>query len=394
MGRQRLDDLQQQGQAGPPVRTLLHRHAPLRVRRQDRRQLRSALRPGRTGRRDPASRPHLGQGRLRRLAAGELGRQRHGPDRRPQSRRRRRRLLRAPARRPTTCRPGTRCVPTRPTPPHSQARYPDPIDRAKQTQAADKTRVHAATPTVAHTDPWAALSSRSCPTRTSTATRRRRIHRSTRSTPRRSSSTSKATSARSSTPRTASPCATTYDMLGNPVHQANMEAGERWMLNDVAGHALYAWDSRDRRVRTAYDPLRRPTDSLLSEAGGPELVVGRTVYGEETPEPGGRQPARQGRRGLRPGGRRHERQLRFQRQSGSEPSPPGGRLQHGAGLVRGSAAGVADVFRSHPLRRPEPCGAVGRPAQRSAGHGDQRRSAPLQRSQPLGAGGRLARSGC
>ena len=26
-----------------------------------------------------------------------------------------------------------------------------------------------------------------------------------------------------------------YDMLGNRIHQASMEAGERWMLNDVAG---------------------------------------------------------------------------------------------------------------------------------------------------------------
>ena len=33
LGRQRLDHLQQQGQAGPPVRAVLHRHAPLRVRR-------------------------------------------------------------------------------------------------------------------------------------------------------------------------------------------------------------------------------------------------------------------------------------------------------------------------------------------------------------------------
>ena len=27
-----------------------------------------------------------------------------------------------------------------------------------------------------------------------------------------------------------------YDMLGTRIHQASMEAGERWMLNDVAGN--------------------------------------------------------------------------------------------------------------------------------------------------------------
>ncbi|MCP3877192.1 MAG: toxin, partial [Sulfitobacter sp.] len=32
-----------------------------------------------------------------------------------------------------------------------------------------------------------------------------------------------------------------YDMLGNRIHQASMEAGARWMLNDVAGKLLCAW---------------------------------------------------------------------------------------------------------------------------------------------------------
>ena len=37
-----------------------------------------------------------------------------------------------------------------------------------------------------------------------------------------------------------------------------MEAGERWMLNDVAGKPLRAWDSRGHAFRTEYDALRRP----------------------------------------------------------------------------------------------------------------------------------------
>ena len=76
-----------------------------------------------------------------------------------------------------------------------------------------------------------------------------------------------------------------YDLLGNPIHQASMEAGERLMLNDVAGNPLYAWDSRNHQFRTAYDPLRRPTDSSLREGAGAELRVGRTVYGETRPNP-------------------------------------------------------------------------------------------------------------
>jgi YD repeat-containing protein len=76
-----------------------------------------------------------------------------------------------------------------------------------------------------------------------------------------------------------------YDMLGNRIHQASMEAGERWMLNDVTGKPIRAWDSREQQLRTAYDPLRRPTETFLSEAAAPEILVGRTAYGEARPTP-------------------------------------------------------------------------------------------------------------
>jgi RHS repeat-associated protein len=76
-----------------------------------------------------------------------------------------------------------------------------------------------------------------------------------------------------------------YDMLGHRIHQASMEAGERWTLNDVTGKPLYAWDSRDHRFHTTYDPLRRPTGTLLRQGTGPEMLVGRIVYGESRPDP-------------------------------------------------------------------------------------------------------------
>ncbi|MFL6820990.1 MAG: SpvB/TcaC N-terminal domain-containing protein, partial [Xanthobacteraceae bacterium] len=77
-----------------------------------------------------------------------------------------------------------------------------------------------------------------------------------------------------------------YDMLGNRIHQFSMDAGERWMLNDVAGKPIRAWDSRDHEFRTAYDALRRPTESRLVEGTASPVVVARTVYGESqsTPE--------------------------------------------------------------------------------------------------------------
>jgi RHS repeat-associated protein len=78
-----------------------------------------------------------------------------------------------------------------------------------------------------------------------------------------------------------------YDLLNHRIHQASMEAGERWTLNDLADRPLYAWDSRGHQFRTAYDPLRRRTQSYLRDGGGPELLVGRTVYGESQPTPEG-----------------------------------------------------------------------------------------------------------
>ena len=54
-----------------------------------------------------------------------------------------------------------------------------------------------------------------------------------------------------------------YDMLGNRIHQLSMEAGARWMLNDVAGKPIRAWDSRGHNFTTKYDALRRPVEQTV-----------------------------------------------------------------------------------------------------------------------------------
>ncbi len=75
-----------------------------------------------------------------------------------------------------------------------------------------------------------------------------------------------------------------YDMLGNRIHQSSMEAGERWMLSDVSGKPIRAWDSRDHRVRTEYDVLRRPSRSFVIGAAGQnpasDICFAQTLYGE------------------------------------------------------------------------------------------------------------------
>jgi len=76
-----------------------------------------------------------------------------------------------------------------------------------------------------------------------------------------------------------------YDMLGNPVYRYGMDSGERWVLHDVSGRQIRTWNGRGVAGRIAYDALRRPVGTYVSEAGGAFKLVVRTVYGEEMPDP-------------------------------------------------------------------------------------------------------------
>jgi RHS repeat-associated protein len=72
-----------------------------------------------------------------------------------------------------------------------------------------------------------------------------------------------------------------YDLLGTQIRQASMEAGERWMLNDVAGKPVRVWNSRGFGFRTEYDPLHRPVKSYVKGDSLPrEILFERTIYGE------------------------------------------------------------------------------------------------------------------
>lgn len=75
-----------------------------------------------------------------------------------------------------------------------------------------------------------------------------------------------------------------YDMLSTPIQQASMEAGARWMLGDVAGQPVRAWDDRGFMRRFTYDVLHRPTDLFVTEPAG-ERLVSKTTYGETKPSP-------------------------------------------------------------------------------------------------------------
>ncbi|HEX8186237.1 MAG TPA: RHS repeat-associated core domain-containing protein, partial [Blastocatellia bacterium] len=75
-----------------------------------------------------------------------------------------------------------------------------------------------------------------------------------------------------------------YDMLGAQIHQASMEAGERWVLSNVVGQPIRAWDSRGHTIRTEYDVLRRPLRSFAqgtdSQNPATEILFDKIEYGE------------------------------------------------------------------------------------------------------------------
>jgi RHS repeat-associated protein len=79
-----------------------------------------------------------------------------------------------------------------------------------------------------------------------------------------------------------------YDMLGNRIRQVSMEAGARWMLQDVTGNLIRAWDARGHNFATTYDALHRPTEQTVrgttpdsdSRTLKHEIVVERVEYGE------------------------------------------------------------------------------------------------------------------
>jgi len=75
-----------------------------------------------------------------------------------------------------------------------------------------------------------------------------------------------------------------YDMLGNRIHQVSMEAGERWMLNNMAGKPIRAWDSRGFTRRISYDALQRPTGLFVNGSGLNNTLAEKTVYGDDIQE--------------------------------------------------------------------------------------------------------------
>ncbi len=59
--------------------------------------------------------------------------------------------------------------------------------------------------------------------------------------------------------------ATLFDIAGNAINQTTMDAGQRWMLNDVTGKPIKSWDGANREFSFEYDVLHRPTQSFIKD---------------------------------------------------------------------------------------------------------------------------------
>ncbi|GAA0193477.1 hypothetical protein GCM10009122_56410 [Fulvivirga kasyanovii] len=74
-----------------------------------------------------------------------------------------------------------------------------------------------------------------------------------------------------------------YDMLGHRVYQSSMDAGERWVLNNLTGNPIYRWDSRGHVFSFEYDAIQRPESIKVQGGdGGTALdnIYERIIYGE------------------------------------------------------------------------------------------------------------------
>ena len=76
-----------------------------------------------------------------------------------------------------------------------------------------------------------------------------------------------------------------YNILGHRVYQNSMDAGERWVLNNLKGNAVHQWDSRNHVFSFEYDLIQRPTSSKVQGGDGAsplDHIFEVTIYGEGT----------------------------------------------------------------------------------------------------------------
>ena len=75
-----------------------------------------------------------------------------------------------------------------------------------------------------------------------------------------------------------------YDIGQRTIRQNNSDSGARWLVLELAGKPIIAFDSRHHSLRYGYDRLRRPTMLFVRMGDGPERLVEQVEYGEDRPD--------------------------------------------------------------------------------------------------------------
>ncbi len=65
-----------------------------------------------------------------------------------------------------------------------------------------------------------------------------------------------------------------------PLYTQNIDSGKRWMVGDVAGKPIRAWNERGHSFRNTYDILQRPLEMFVTE-NNTEKMVQKQVYGND-----------------------------------------------------------------------------------------------------------------
>ena len=76
-----------------------------------------------------------------------------------------------------------------------------------------------------------------------------------------------------------------FNMANEPIQTGSMDAGYRWMLNNIMGNPLYQWNDRNFRTRLEYDDLQRNIKTWLADKNAPEELVYHMIYGESHTNP-------------------------------------------------------------------------------------------------------------
>jgi len=79
-----------------------------------------------------------------------------------------------------------------------------------------------------------------------------------------------------------------YDMLGNMVYQNSMDAGQRWLIQNIVGNPLRSWDERNHELSFEYDILHRPLSKRVEGGDGAaplNNLYEKIIYGEALPNP-------------------------------------------------------------------------------------------------------------